>query len=566
MITSINRRRNQEGFTLIELLVVIIILGVLSSVVVFAVRGVGDKGQASAVAIDARTIKTAEEAHCAQFGRYASADELFAAKFLSDKPTYNLVNVTPTGPCNGTGYVINRASTLGTTGKWATLAAPPALVGDLMRLPDGKVLALTLDLTSHRDRDVETRALFSQIWDPATGAWTQTDTFYGPSTLRSAGAVAPVADEPGLLDANLFNDTQLLTGNCGVNCGKVLVRISCQCPTTFLLYDPAAPAGQTPKQQWKRLDYLQVPNGTVGAPMALRTTFTPPVTQINGPNCGNICGRVLFRGGQLNTATEVNNTWDLWNPLDGTFTTYAYEGIDADNFSSATENQVTAVLPDGKLLLVSEAGPGQAHIFDPMKVPATSPTCKAYVAGGSNTPCQAPGAFTAAPGPANYHGSSGTPQPAPVLPNGDILFLNDVFGEQKGELYTPSTNTWTTDVPDCGDSDTQYFCHVLAQLGDGRVLAFKSGSELTDARNVGSGPFGPSRQTFLYTPAATAGMQGSWAPTGIFNVEGCNIYFCQRKWADSGADALFLDPAAGPCGIYCNRVLSAGYSAEFYTP
>ena len=33
----------KSGFTLIELLVVIIILGILSSVVVFAVRGTGDR-------------------------------------------------------------------------------------------------------------------------------------------------------------------------------------------------------------------------------------------------------------------------------------------------------------------------------------------------------------------------------------------------------------------------------------------------------------------------------------------------------------------------------------------
>ncbi|MGQ0743822.1 MAG: type II secretion system protein [Acidimicrobiales bacterium] len=47
---------------LTELLVVIIILGILAAVVEFAVGGWGDKGQSSALRIDARTIATAQEA------------------------------------------------------------------------------------------------------------------------------------------------------------------------------------------------------------------------------------------------------------------------------------------------------------------------------------------------------------------------------------------------------------------------------------------------------------------------------------------------------------------------
>jgi prepilin-type N-terminal cleavage/methylation domain-containing protein len=58
---------DNTGFTLIELLIVIVILGILASVVVFAVRGVTDDGAASVCAADERTLLTAVEAYYANF-------------------------------------------------------------------------------------------------------------------------------------------------------------------------------------------------------------------------------------------------------------------------------------------------------------------------------------------------------------------------------------------------------------------------------------------------------------------------------------------------------------------
>ena len=98
------RRRDERGFTLIELLVVIIILGILSAVVVFAVRGTGDKGQANAYKIDQRTVQTAEEAFCAKFGRYGTMAELVSPPdggkgFLSEESTLTDVALSSGGRC-----------------------------------------------------------------------------------------------------------------------------------------------------------------------------------------------------------------------------------------------------------------------------------------------------------------------------------------------------------------------------------------------------------------------------------------------------------------------------------
>ncbi|MGK0477373.1 MAG: general secretion pathway protein G [Ilumatobacter sp.] len=59
--------KNQDkGFTLVELLIVIVILGILATVTVFAVRGITDKGQENACAVEARTLETAIESYYAQ--------------------------------------------------------------------------------------------------------------------------------------------------------------------------------------------------------------------------------------------------------------------------------------------------------------------------------------------------------------------------------------------------------------------------------------------------------------------------------------------------------------------
>src|SRR5882757_10494202 len=81
-------RQNQSGFTLIELLIVIVILGVLSAIVVFAVGGITDTGKVSACKSDIKTVEVASEAYYAKTGGYATdIATLVTAKLLREVPS-----------------------------------------------------------------------------------------------------------------------------------------------------------------------------------------------------------------------------------------------------------------------------------------------------------------------------------------------------------------------------------------------------------------------------------------------------------------------------------------------
>lgn len=106
MVKRIADRRNDDGFTLIELLVVIVILGILAAVVVFAVGGVNNRGEAAAFVADATTLRTAEESHCAARGTYASEPDLVAGGFLNAESELNDIAFTPPGSSGCGSFIV----------------------------------------------------------------------------------------------------------------------------------------------------------------------------------------------------------------------------------------------------------------------------------------------------------------------------------------------------------------------------------------------------------------------------------------------------------------------------
>ena len=87
--------KQDKGFTLVELLIVIVILGILATVTVFAVRGITDQGQTSACSADKKTLEVAVEAYYAQkgntLGATATETQLIQAGLLTSySPSHNV--------------------------------------------------------------------------------------------------------------------------------------------------------------------------------------------------------------------------------------------------------------------------------------------------------------------------------------------------------------------------------------------------------------------------------------------------------------------------------------------
>ena len=109
--------KRDKGFTLVELLIVIVILGVLSTVTVFAVSGITDRGRTARCDSDQRTVEVAVESFYAENNAYpAGVDNNADGDFIDAGES------TPMQALVDDGY-LRDPSTLHTVGTGGTVTA-----------------------------------------------------------------------------------------------------------------------------------------------------------------------------------------------------------------------------------------------------------------------------------------------------------------------------------------------------------------------------------------------------------------------------------------------------------
>ena len=95
--------RDDDGFTLIEMLIVVVVVGILASIVVFAMRNHAAEAMQSACATDASAVQTAQQARQILTGSFAPDVASLVPDFIRTAPT--TMHYVITTDISGTVYV-----------------------------------------------------------------------------------------------------------------------------------------------------------------------------------------------------------------------------------------------------------------------------------------------------------------------------------------------------------------------------------------------------------------------------------------------------------------------------